>query len=637
MLLTDSNEFVRRATVASNAFAQLRDELDEANEHRPLPPLGTMLGGRYLLEREIGQGGFGSVFEVSHHLLGHRFAMKLLNPRIASDPNWVKRFEEEARATSLIGHESIVYVTDFGTDPEWGSYFVMEYLDGEPLEEHIARDGPQPIDRVFRFARAAAGALGAVHDLGIVHCDLKPSNVFVLLRKRQPELFKFLDFGTSTVVMSAVETDVLYGTPRYMAPEQAVGLEITPQSDQFAVAMIIYEMLTGDVPWDVRSWLQATPIARSQNPPIPPSQLGASPPSWDAPILRALSIQPSDRFGTVGEFVDHLEPPELDWAPSIDPLDVRREAGADSFARTMTAPSVRIVRQEADASQSLVVDVPSNTKSGADVPAIEVVFGTHERFVREWRRNLVAGGLFVPTDDLVDLRSTVALELEYRPTAALCRIHATVVRHETRAEHGRGFGVAIDPAERPRLDAFARPILSPGLEPEARLRPAGGQVEGEDLKPGEWFVLSRVESTGTTVARLRAMCAGLPFDISDILARLLEHELLVVERADSPELSGEAVQSGVVGSAHMDRRDIDQIVERCDVYAHRGNFLAASGVLERALEVNDHAAALHFRLAQLCSEYEPTSARARRAAERAAELEPDNEDYQEFVRTLDDR
>ncbi|MFW6053582.1 MAG: serine/threonine protein kinase, partial [Persicimonas sp.] len=147
-----------------------------------LPGPGAEIDGRYRVVDRIGEGSYGWVFAVEHLLLGQTFAMKILHPRIASEPSWIARFREEAKSTALIGHENIVFVTDFGKCPDWGSYFIMEYLEGRTLEEVLSDGEPLGVQRSVQIAMQAAGALSAAHDQGIVHRDLKPGNIMLVER-----------------------------------------------------------------------------------------------------------------------------------------------------------------------------------------------------------------------------------------------------------------------------------------------------------------------------------------------------------------------------------------------------------------------------------------------------------------------
>ncbi len=617
-------EFQRRATAAGNAFEDLRKRLQRAEASRDLPQPDDVIG-RYRIIRELGQGGFGSVFEVQHDLLGHRFAMKLLNPHIAADPSWVRRFKEEARVTSLIVHENLVFVTDFGEDETWGSYFVMELLTGEPLDQTIAREGLLTAERVARFAHAAASAFAAVHEVGIVHCDLKPSNVFTTNRPPQPEQWKFLDFGTSTVVMAASQTQALYGTPVYMAPEQAIGESVTPLADQFSLSAIMYEMLTGKPPWAVTSWLMATADLRAKTTPAPPSTLSAQcPRSWDDVILRGLSLDPSARWPSVEALARALdEGLGIHWKPSADPLDAR--------GGTPTIPSVEIIEAR---TESLVVDVATG-ESTEGRATVRVKFQTRERFIREVHRNLSVGGLFVPSEELLSLREPVLVELILATGERSAPLSATVVGHELRRDSGRGFGVAFASHERDALDAFIEDVRGPTLQPETVLCRTDVPVP-DTLTPGEWFVLSRI-GTGAALKELRSLCAGLPVDVHDLVGTLIARKLACVapsRPAGHKPSAGKAVRE----SLHpMPRADVGAILERVDYHRHQANYLGASDTLLRAIEMSPSVAVFHYRLAALRMEFEGDPRAALPAAKRAADLDPKNELYRGLVESIQQR
>ena len=222
------------------------------------PNIGGLIDSRYRVIKRLGSGSFGEVVLVEHTFLGQRFAMKLLHHDIAEDPSWVLGFYEEARATSLIGHENIVFITDFGRCPTYGYYFVMEYLDGHLLQQikrsHRGR-ADYPLQRAVEIGIQVSHGLAAVHDIGIVHCDLKPANVMIIDRPDGSILCKILDFGISNRVVGSLEGDTsVFGTPTYMAPEQTVTMEVSGRADQFSLATILYELLVGRLPWDIRHW-----------------------------------------------------------------------------------------------------------------------------------------------------------------------------------------------------------------------------------------------------------------------------------------------------------------------------------------------------------------------------------------------
>ena len=210
-----------------------------AGSLRPAPVgPGCVLRGTYRLERSIGLGGMGEVFEARHTRLKGRFAVKLLHRDVDTDPGLLERFRREAELSSSLSHPNIVQVVDFNETPDGKPYLVMEYLDGPTLAALLSERGKLPLSLVMDLARQMASALAAVHAKNIVHRDLKPSNVFVLppVGGGQPRV-KLVDFGLSKVMGDSAaltrQTTVL-GTPQYMAPEQAQGraAEIDGRSDQ---------------------------------------------------------------------------------------------------------------------------------------------------------------------------------------------------------------------------------------------------------------------------------------------------------------------------------------------------------------------------------------------------------------------
>lgn len=324
---------------AAAEFDRMRRDLRDPSPHQPLPEPGDVIDGRYEVIRHLGAGGFGCVFEVNHAQLERRFALKVLTPHVAHRAGWAARFREEARATSQIGHPNIVFITDFGSSERFGDYFVMEHLDGLTLAEVLA-SGPLTLDQTVELARAAGAGLDAAHDREIVHCDLKPGNIFRVGGAERPR-WKLLDFGASSIVMSAVETHTVYGTPRYMAPEHAVGGAVDRRADVFSLGVVIYEAIAEQGPWDTRNWYQATRQWRSEHPPRRPSEISAAPASWDDVILRAIAVSPDDRYATAGEFADALatagrsQPRPIEGATLGPSTTIELNRGA-SFRRSLS-------------------------------------------------------------------------------------------------------------------------------------------------------------------------------------------------------------------------------------------------------------------------------------------------------------
>ncbi len=276
-------------------------------EDAPDPLVGRTIGGRYLVSELIGVGGMGTVYRGRHQLVGRDVALKFLAPRYARDPAARERFLREARAANRIDHEHIIDITDFGETSDNLVFLVMEYLDGEPLSQLIER-GPMEPKRALDIAVQLATALARAHELDVIHRDIKPDNVFVLQR-RGGDFVKLLDFGLAKVVgeQRLTASGKVFGTPEYLSPEQARGEQLTGAADQYSLGCVLYEMLTGLLPFEgtssevVLKHLQLEPTAPSV---IQPELPAAD--KIDAIVLRLLAKHPSGRFGDAYHLAEEL-------------------------------------------------------------------------------------------------------------------------------------------------------------------------------------------------------------------------------------------------------------------------------------------------------------------------------------------
>jgi serine/threonine-protein kinase len=223
------------------------------------PLIGTTLADRYRLERRLGEGGMGAVYEGSHVVLGKPVAVKVLREKYVDRPEVAQRLVNEARLASSIRHEHIVDITDSGSTADGRTFVVMELLDGQSLAELIRKEGPLPEPRAIEIVRQVASALGAAHGRHIVHRDVKPENIFVVDKSGQ-DFIKVVDFGISKSLRAGetpepeslrlTHTGMVLGTPLYMSPEQARGDEdLDHRIDIYALGVILYECLTGEVPF----------------------------------------------------------------------------------------------------------------------------------------------------------------------------------------------------------------------------------------------------------------------------------------------------------------------------------------------------------------------------------------------------
>ncbi|MCA1665477.1 MAG: serine/threonine protein kinase [Myxococcales bacterium] len=216
------------------------------------PMIGSTIDGRYIVESLLGEGGMGTVYAARHAIIDKRVAIKVLRKEAAADESSAQRFIIEAKAASKIGHQNIVDITDFGVLPAGNAYFVMEYLDGPTLGKLVHELKQIPPARAIAICIQVARGLSAAHGKSIIHRDLKPENIFVLEKDGNADFIKIVDFGIAKDVKAGkrlTAVGMVLGTPEYMSPEQATGQETDHRVDQYALGCILYEMLTGDVPF----------------------------------------------------------------------------------------------------------------------------------------------------------------------------------------------------------------------------------------------------------------------------------------------------------------------------------------------------------------------------------------------------
>lgn len=270
---------------------------------------GSVLGGTYRVERRLDQGGMGTLFEAFHLRLHRQVAVKMLSQELASSPEGLARFEQEAELMSQIAHPHVVTVLDFDVSDRGEPYLVLELLHGETLATRLDRSAPLSLEEAVSITVQTAAGLSAAHRASIVHRDLKPPNVFLIGDLGQPPFVKLLDFGIGKRLSGSrhiTRAEQLVGTPEYMAPEQATGrLDlVSPRTDQYALAVVLYEMLTSLQPFaheDIREILGRVKTLV----PAPASSVAAwVPEEMDRVLSRALAKSPADRFGSVAEFAE---------------------------------------------------------------------------------------------------------------------------------------------------------------------------------------------------------------------------------------------------------------------------------------------------------------------------------------------
>jgi serine/threonine-protein kinase len=301
--------------------------------------IGTTLSERYLIERLIGEGGMGAVYEAQHTLMKKRMAIKVLHPEMTRLPEVVARFEREALAAAHIEHPHVVTATDFGKLDDGSFFLALEYVEGKSLREVIAQ-GRVELGRALHIARQIASALSRAHALKIVHRDLKPENVMLIERDGDPDFVKVLDFGIAKVQIGELtagdveqaqrpgqqvltQAGMVYGTPEYMAPEQALGQNVDARADLYALGVIMFEMLAGARPFEADS--KVALLGMHVTAPVPKFDAKAReanvPPEVEALIGKMLEKESAVRLGDARELVGNITAilEQLVVAGRIDP------------------------------------------------------------------------------------------------------------------------------------------------------------------------------------------------------------------------------------------------------------------------------------------------------------------------------
>jgi eukaryotic-like serine/threonine-protein kinase len=282
-----------------------------------VPAAGTLLAGKYRIERMLGQGGMGVVMAATHVTLGKLVALKLMRRELAVDVGATQRFVREARAASLLRSEHIVRVIDLDTLEDGSPYIAMEYLEGEDLGALLTRRGPLPARDAVTYIVQVCEAIAEAHAAGIVHRDLKPANLFLTTRGDAP-CVKVLDFGVSKIIaggpfadhVASTDTKALVGSPQYMAPEQLISAKLVdPRTDIWALGCILYELVCGETPFGGNHAL-AQVLASILRDDVPPLEQRCPhlPPGFAAIVTRCLDKDPARRYQRVDELAAELAP-----------------------------------------------------------------------------------------------------------------------------------------------------------------------------------------------------------------------------------------------------------------------------------------------------------------------------------------
>ena len=318
--------------------------------------------GAWRLEDKLGEGAMGTVYRAHHRRTGQAAAVKVLKAEHARNPDLVRRFIAEAKAVNAIRNEHIVEVYDFGQektrDGASCAYCAMELLEGQPLSDVLAQHFT--LARTAKLTAQLAGALHAAHQIGVVHRDVKPENMFLHRRGDDPEFLKVLDFGIAKLLKpigdlpeSATAAGVVIGTPEYMAPEQAMGEATDRRADVYAVGLVLYELITGVQPFRGDTFGKLlVEITSSPPPPLPDVTALGEPvhPVLKDIVMRCLEKAPAQRFQSAEELARALEPfatgtpvkphPPVSPAPSASDRPKATSVIDTSAVRPSRAPMV---------------------------------------------------------------------------------------------------------------------------------------------------------------------------------------------------------------------------------------------------------------------------------------------------------
>src|SRR5215475_4425229 len=286
---------------------------------QPDPFIGRdILNGQFQILQKIGSGGMGAVYKASQPEMNRMVGVKILHPKLANRKDLVSRFRREARAMSHLQHPNTVKVFLYGELDDGSLYIVMEYLEGKNLNQVVRKEGPLPVERAVPVLIQVCGALQEAHLQGIVHRDLKPENIFLSTNGGLKDFPKVLDFGLAKVTerelrpgsIMLTQEGMVFGTPEFMSPEQAQGKTLDARSDIYSLAVILYEVLTGKLPFDAKSPMEYIQMHVTR-PPIPlderipgkhfPRGLGIA-------LLKAMEKVPEKRYTNAADFAQALKP-----------------------------------------------------------------------------------------------------------------------------------------------------------------------------------------------------------------------------------------------------------------------------------------------------------------------------------------
>ena len=363
----------------------------------------ALLNQRYKVISQIGSGGMALVFKAQDLSLGRMVAIKVLRERFTGDAQFLDRFLHEARAAANLAHPNIVTVHDFGEDA--GRYYmVMEYIEGQNLKSILHNSGPFSVDRTLDFTTQICAGVGYAHRAGLVHCDIKPHNVLVTPEGK----VKVTDFGIARALISIKpneQNEIVWGSPQYFSPEQAAGESPTPASDVYSIGIVLYEMLTGRLPFQAES-PQALAMMHLRDEPPPLSLYNpAVPEALERIIRKVLAKEPAARYRTADQ-LGHI-------LLSYKDRGTEMTAGRPAVNKSTASPSAAVI-----SSPLGTAPTPTRPRPGPVAPAVsapeEQYYGEDEEDEGvDWLALALGAVAFVSVLGLIPL--WLLVYLQYNP------------------------------------------------------------------------------------------------------------------------------------------------------------------------------------------------------------------------------
>ncbi|WP_375765681.1 serine/threonine protein kinase [Archangium gephyra] len=406
-------------------------------------PLIGMQLGEYVIQEQIGLGGMGIVYRGEQPVIGKQVAIKVLRPEVGDQALYVERLLAEARAVNAIRHRGIIDIFSFDKMPDGRQYFVMEYLEGTPLDTWLSRKGALSVQEAIRLADELLDALSAAHRAGVIHRDLKPSNIFLVRQPGGGSYVKVLDFGLAKHISSQASPQqtlhgLIIGTPEYMAPEQVRGDPVSARTDLYSFGIILFQLLTGQLPFQARVPAEYLVHHLEHTPPSPLELRPELPPELARLVLKLLEKAPEAR-----PTADEVRATLQEIVDSLPLVPLPNGARASREMRSLAMPSVEPPPVPAPAPAPVPQAPPVSTGSRATAPRS--------------RRLVVAG---VAAGSLL-LASGMAVLWRRAPAPALVAAPTAVPVVETPAPAVASVAVA------PAMPSVAEPppVAEPGTEP----------------------------------------------------------------------------------------------------------------------------------------------------------------------------